>query len=64
MPDDLLQPSGYSTLAVLPGGEAIGMLYERSNVTAVVFVPQHISFTIGLTANDIARFEHSRGVRH
>jgi len=45
-------PSAYSALAVLPNG-SVGMLFERSDVRKLVFVPQHISFTVVLTSAEV-----------
>lgn len=35
--------SAYSSMAILPNNEVV-LLYERSNLTGLIFVPQHISF--------------------
>ena len=38
-------PSGYSALTVTPQ-QNIGMLYERSNETKLIFLPQNISYQV------------------
>ena len=35
--------SAYSSMAILPNNDVV-MLYERSNLTGFIFVPEHISF--------------------
>eukprot|EP01063_Lacrimia_lanifica_P031772 TRINITY_DN5306_c0_g1_i1.p1 TRINITY_DN5306_c0_g1~~TRINITY_DN5306_c0_g1_i1.p1 ORF type:complete len:369 (+),score=104.68 TRINITY_DN5306_c0_g1_i1:66-1172(+) len=37
-------PSGYSALVPLPETRSVGVLYERSNATRFVFVPDRISY--------------------
>ncbi len=37
--------SGYSALTILPNG-SLACLYERSNVTQIIFLPDHISFEV------------------
>jgi len=36
--------SAYSALSLMPDGRNVGILYETSNVTQIVFTPQHIVF--------------------
>ena len=38
-------PSGYSALTVTPSQD-VGILYERSNQTRIVFLPQNISYVV------------------
>ena len=35
---------GYSALGLLPGGAAVGMLYEHADESGPIFVPTAISF--------------------
>ena len=41
-------PAAYSSMALLPAAAGtladLGVLYERSNETRAIFLPQHISF--------------------
>jgi sialidase-1 len=37
--------TAYSSLVIMPDGHSVGLLYERSNFTDFIFLPQHISFT-------------------
>ena len=36
--------SAYSALSLMPDGRNVGILYETSNVTQIIFTPQHIVF--------------------
>jgi sialidase-1 len=38
--------TAYSSLAVMPDGASVGLLYERSNVTDFIFIPTHFSFLV------------------
>ena len=36
--------TGYSSMVIMPGGNSVGLLYERSNLTDFIFTPTHFSF--------------------
>jgi len=38
--------TGYSSLQVMPNGNSVGLLYERSNLTGIFFQPTQISFLV------------------